>query len=684
MRIGRRALFGYGLVAARDFPHLLPQRRTRYVAPDASPRGNGDGWSNAAPLNALNDMIGEVGPGGTVLLAADRGPYDMGSTTLPITRGGEAASRVSVMGVDRALAPRHALLTGDRATWTLPPDPETVTQVGGWAPGVTLFRLEADANHLTFRFLSFRDCGQPFQLAGSRHLGIEVVDCRAHNVRRFFEHEIGTSHVGTHLRRIDVLGFSKTAIRIRGDSQDVLLEDVMLNSGRQDGDDFATGVECNDTAHAIVMRRVVARNCHDSGGSKPGAFWNADGFASELGNRDIIREDCVSAGNTDAGYDDKGSGIRNIRCLAYGNNINFKMWSRSIEVIDCQAIEPKSRSGPGAPVQYYVFGSERPDSPGADIVVRRSLSVSDDPRTFVFQAEGHNSVFRIASPRISRHGDSAITSSLKGCGNAFLFADDSDGRTPEIALPANARRAAGRNFALFLRADKPVTWSLLDRFDAAAFGILPDRREATLTLAACSDTATRRIVVQATDGNANIATHDLTVSVSGTADAFFRDAFPPGTKAPGSLGWRLFPPGASPDGGLIHVSPNCGFLDHHVKVTVGRVPDHRGPVRRGESICCRVSAGGGFVGLGFSTASMTLYRHHGGTTQILAETASSVEDDEIHLEVNGSDAVVRRNGSTVLRGQVPSTRDQGATRSGILSPEASRDLSWIKSYEAGP
>jgi hypothetical protein len=203
-----------------------------------------------------------------------------------------------------------ATFIGNRTAWTLPADPEIVTNVQGWSIGAESFLLKRRADHLTFKFFDFQRVGQPFHLSAPTHNGITIADCSGYNVRRFFEHDPGTSHLDTVLKNIVVTGFSKTAIRIRGASRNVLLEDLTLDSGRQDGDNFATGVECNETAHDIMMRRVAVSNCHDTHGADPNRFWNADGFASERGNDNIRREERTSAGNTDAGYDDKGNECR--------------------------------------------------------------------------------------------------------------------------------------------------------------------------------------------------------------------------------------------------------------------------------------------------------------------------------------------------------------------------------------
>jgi hypothetical protein len=358
--------------ASRNAVSQSPPRGTsvRYIMPTPVGSANGDGWANAASILQLNDMIAAAGPGGTVYIRADTGSYSITNIRVGISNGGQIGSPVTIMGVDGRLAPMRAVFVGNRTAWTLPTDPEAVTNVRNWFPGRDIFALRSGADYLTFSYFDSQRTGQPFHLTGATHTGITISDCNAYNFQRFFEHEPGTSHVDTMLKNITGTGFSKTAIRIRGDSHRVLLEDITLNSGRQDGHNFATGVECNETAHEIIMRRVTVTNCHDTRGSNPDKFWNADGFASERGNYTIYREDCTSSGHTDAGYDDKATDVTNVNCVASSNKVNYKFWGPSTTNINCRAFDPKSRGGVGPQMQYYLYGGDAPAGPGADVLIQ--------------------------------------------------------------------------------------------------------------------------------------------------------------------------------------------------------------------------------------------------------------------------------------------------------------------------
>lgn len=704
MILTRRALVLAGVTCLAYPADAAPRKagqsaKIRYVMVGPAGAGNGDSWANAASLLQLNDMIAAVGPGGTVYVRGDAGSYKVTSTRVGINTGGQLGSPVTIMGVDRTLAPMKATIVGTRTSWALPADPETVTNVKGWSSGRDVFYLAAGANYLTFKNFDFQRTGQPFHLAGAMHRGITISDCNAYNFIRFFEHEARTSHVDTVLRNIAGIGFSKTAIRIRGDSHGILLEDITLNSGRQDGDNFATGVECNETAHDIVMRRVTAMNCHDTSGSDPEKFWNADGFASERGNYNIYREDCTSSGNTDAGYDDKGTDVTHVNCTAADNKVNYKFWGPSHTNVNCQALNPRSRGGSGPQMQYYVYGGGTPDDSGADVLIRGGLISDNSPYTSVFAAEAYNSVFRVSGVSITHHPDAAMQKGLNGWGNALLQDRDLDGAQPRITSAAAAVAAANANFAYLLRANKRVTWSIVGGRDAAGFKVVPDRQANTLTMTAGARGASRQVVVRATDGNRQTAEQTITVSFGAVPDVFFRDDFERADQDMGaSANWRLAAqddaestPGDiairngklaifnTSNGGVAYASPDCGFSDHYVQATVAQVPRDDNGI-----LACRMTNADNFIGVEFKKDRVSLYeRTKGAFRELGFMTAPPVPGDAIRLEVKGPYATVKKNGIVIIGPKPTSGTNATSTWCGIVARIVVVEP-WIGDYEAGP
>jgi hypothetical protein len=677
----------------------LTPANVRYVMPSPSGNGSGDSWTNAASIWQLNYMIALAGPGGTVYVRADAGPYVFNAIRVTLNKGGSVGNPVTVTGVDQALVPAKATIIGTRSAWTLPDDPEAVTNVRTWSTGKDIFFLKAGADHLTFRFFDFQRVGQAFHLTGPTHRNITVIDCAAYNVRRFFEHDPRTSHADTVISHVVAVGFSKTAIRIRGDSHNVLLEDITLNSGRQDGDNFATGVECNETAHDIVMRRVTAANCHDTHGSDPNRFWNADGFASERGNFNIVREECESSGNTDAGYDDKGTNVTNVRCAAAGNKVNYKFWGPATRNIECRAIDPRLRGGVGPQMQYYVYGGEAPDVAGADVLIKGGVISDDDPNTNVFVAEAYNSVFRIAGPSVTHNPESAVQREVGGWGNAFLRGSASDTTPPVITSPASPMAASDMNFAHLLKADKQVTWAIAGGSDASEFRVLADRRAGTLMMSGAAGGASRQVLVRATDAGGNQADQNITVVRGLTPSIFFSDRF---DRADQDLGagadWTFIrehggdglPGDAVIRGGKLAIlstayrgaafaSPDCGFADHYVQATVAGIPGTYSGL-----LACRLADASNLIGAEFMSGRVSLYERADGAFQELGfVTEAPKAGDVIRLEVKGALATVKRNGAVIIGPVTIARTDATRTRSGIVSRGLAVNA-WIDAYESGP
>ena len=57
-----------------------------------------------------------------------------------------------------------------------------------------------------------------------------------------------------------------------------------------------------------------------------GNYWNADGYSSERGNKNLVFENCRASGWTDGGHDHKGENITYINCTSWDNKRNFRSW----------------------------------------------------------------------------------------------------------------------------------------------------------------------------------------------------------------------------------------------------------------------------------------------------------------------------------------------------------------------
>jgi hypothetical protein len=306
---------------------------------------SGTDWQNAATLVDINEMIRLAGPGGTVYLLASADPFRI-TDPIGISRGGVSGEPVKIMGIDSAGAPAKARIIGTRTS----PYPTTREDFAAMNRGSDVFRLKAGADHLHFSFLEFLNIGNGAFLVQANIAALTLEDIIATNVTRFFERDSNKMCTVTDLkvRRVSVEGFSKSAFRLDQNTSNVVIEDVRADSMRQDFDNFAEGVDLSGNVHDVIFRRCVMRNSQQTRG--PDDFWNGDGFTSELGTYNIIFEDCVANGNTDAGFDLKSNNLTLLRCRSYGNAANFKLWGKEKVVMqECVSENPIQHGGNQSP-----------------------------------------------------------------------------------------------------------------------------------------------------------------------------------------------------------------------------------------------------------------------------------------------------------------------------------------------
>jgi hypothetical protein len=355
--------------------------RVRYIRPAGSGDRSGTDWQNAARLTDLDEMIRRVGPGGTVYLLANSGPYP---TTGPITlsHGGAAGHPVKITGIDRGGAPASARIIGTRTS----PYPTSAEAFAAMQHGSDVFRLNTGADHLSFSFLNFQNIGNGAFYVRARIAGLTLEDMAAANVRRFLERAVGVDSTitGLTVRRVSVEGFSKSAFRLDNNTSNVLMEDVLGDSKRQDFDNFPEGIDLSGNVHSVVFRRCTMRNSQQTLGADD--FWNGDGFTCEPNTFDILFEDCVASGNSDAGFDVKSSRVTLLRCKSYGNTANYKLWGKKKAVIrECISENPVRRGGAQPPRHVTAPW-------GANILVENGRFTDQNPRAVVFHTDANGEV----------------------------------------------------------------------------------------------------------------------------------------------------------------------------------------------------------------------------------------------------------------------------------------------------
>lgn len=326
-------------------PAFADDARVFHVTPSGGGAGDGATWRSAGTLADVPRFVGQADPGDEIWIRGDQGSYRTNGAVV-IRDGGTSGRPVTIRGVDGR--------GGSSATPRLVGTRTSPYRVDG-NPGGELFKLLSGADHLTFTNLAFVNQGNGAFRVGADIRDLRLHEMRATNVRRFLENypsgdEPSATITGLHISDVRVDGFSKGAIRLRDDTNDVRIEDVVGDSQRQDGDNFAMGLLLEGTVHDVVVRDVTMRNSRDSGG--PRDYWNGDGFVAERGTHDLLFTDTVADGNTDGGYDLKSTDTTLVRASATGNKRNFRFWA-DVTVFGCRGDHPVHPGGTGGRTQVW-------------------------------------------------------------------------------------------------------------------------------------------------------------------------------------------------------------------------------------------------------------------------------------------------------------------------------------------
>jgi Ca2+-binding RTX toxin-like protein len=304
---------------------------TIYVSPLGGGNASGSSVSNALPVTSLDHAIQLAGAGGTVVMLADKGAYNLtGSVTL--THGGTDGAPVTIMGADSAGHAMDIIINGTRdATWT-----------AGEANGNEIFRLYSGANNLVFENMGFNNVGMAFRLGADLH-NVTIENMTADNVRYFTGTYAGgtstTANVtGLTVKDVDVHGFSKSVVMLKGDCSNILLDNVHGDGEYQDGDNFEMGVALQGTVHDVIIQNCSMDN--SIAAASTGAYTNGDGFASEVGVYNVQFINCSASGNGDGGFDLKSSNTTLTNCYSEDNKRNYRIWGSDVTLKDCVGVDP--------------------------------------------------------------------------------------------------------------------------------------------------------------------------------------------------------------------------------------------------------------------------------------------------------------------------------------------------------
>lgn len=360
-----------------------------YISPAGSGTHDGTSAANAGTIYDLPRFIAAAKGGDEVRLLADQGAYKV-TRQITIAAGGAPGAPVTIRGTDHGGQPMAATIIGTRAA--------------NWKPGLEqgneLFRLVSGADHLKFADLVARNFGNGVFRIGADILDLTVKRTAATNVGRFIEDYASGSATSASVNwlKIDdvrIAGYSRNAIRLRYNSRNVTLSNIVGDSQKQNGGLVVSGVALDGTVHNVLLDHVTMKNNYGHGADSE--YWNGDGFVAERGTYNLTFRDTLATGNTDAGYDIKAGSVKLIRASASGNTKNFRLWGEGATMSDSTSSDPHYFGGIGKPSHLQI-----PD--GANVTLD-NFRHSDSSGATIFDLSNGGNVMKLvdmALPKIER------------------------------------------------------------------------------------------------------------------------------------------------------------------------------------------------------------------------------------------------------------------------------------------
>jgi len=277
-------------------------------------------------------MVQKAGASGAVYLLADQGAYNL-TGSITITHGGAEGAPITIQGVNSDGSAAHISINGTR-------DPN-------WTPtsnsdGNTIFKLNAGASNVDFEHIDFNNVGMAFNIGADLH-NVTLGDMHADNVRYFAGNYpaggASTANVtGLYMHDVDVHGFSKSVLILKGDAHDIHVDHVYGDGEYQDGDTFEMGISLQGTVHDVTISNSTMKNCIAVGAT--GDYTNGDGFVTERGNYNITYINCAATGNGDGGFDLKSSNTVLTDCYSEDNKRNYRIWGDNVTLNNDIGVDP--------------------------------------------------------------------------------------------------------------------------------------------------------------------------------------------------------------------------------------------------------------------------------------------------------------------------------------------------------
>lgn len=510
---------------------------TRYIG-NQSGTGDGTSVANRAPWSAIDAMVSQAGPGGELRIVDDGTPIQVNSAPT-LSHGGASGNRLKMRGVGMdGLTKGKPIFTANRthpwptdaAAARAANDGNSVLRFATGASHIEIFNVKFRACGITLvvvdsaevddiwlgyanlldllthnQMLAFRtnfprwtrasaeavaaaaqlkeDCLARAPAAGTFEDAIEFENCL-----RGFDVGIVSSATGytstggvparvTNFRwvggRVD--GCARGAFRIRGNSDDAIVQDVVLDAQYQKdkNNSICEGFEANGYSPgnngirifgADDVHFIRVQSDHTSNNDPDGGYTNGDSFTSERENERVTYTCCSGSDNHDGGIDSKAVDLLLFYPKFLGGRRPLRVWPEYGYAYDIDLTDPDWRRAGGDRAFIYSDGS------GMMVIcsgVCRYTSAYNPPSDppggdFCFLTE--NGAFLAVSTAVTVEGFPAPYNSFRGtaAGSFNISYDPADTAAPTVTSSAAISATEGTASAVSLTANKPVRFYLAD------------------------------------------------------------------------------------------------------------------------------------------------------------------------------------------------------------------------------
>lgn len=299
-----------------------------YATPMGGGNMNGSDWENAIPGEKIENIINTVMNGGDRLFLDDKGSF-FNNLQITISRGGSDISLpIIIEGVETDDG--YPLFKGtDRST------------------GVFIY-LNASVSYISFKNIKIEDYKYAIETEEANSEPNEYIVLDGLDINNVTDGLYLRDFRNSIIKNCEVTYHTKRGVRLRTGCRNLEIVDCytdhnMGDYGNFPSNQFPVGFEVGEGRDGadsldqtnITFIRCEARNCVDDDQS----YWNGDGFLVNDKHYDVRFYNCISYGNADGGWDDKGIGTYYENCIAVGNGRNFRNW-HSGTYVNCLAVNP--------------------------------------------------------------------------------------------------------------------------------------------------------------------------------------------------------------------------------------------------------------------------------------------------------------------------------------------------------